>query len=140
MKIEEVPQDKGNYRGREQNRKIMYATDKDGSYKTVNSDGWEVEHMATQQAWEQASLELEETLDQIKAHKLSPIAYFMKKHLMDTNLLAKHVGKWQWQVKQHLKHSVFLKLSESTLQKYATAFNTSVDAIKNFDPEKAQKH
>lgn len=140
MKANEVPQDKGNYKNRDQSRKVVYATNESGEYTTVNSDGWEVEHMATIQAWDQAKLELEEVLDGIRKGELSPIAYFMKKHLMDTAILAKHVGKWAWQVKRHLKAKVFAGLSESMLQRYATTFNTTVADIRNFNPDTAEKH
>lgn len=140
MKANEVPQDKGNYKNRDQSRKVVYATNDKGDYTTVNSDGWEVEHMATIQAWDQAKLELEEVLEGIRKGELSPIAYFMKKNLMDAGILAKHVGKWAWQVKRHLKAGVFAGLSETMLQRYATTFNVSVADIRNFNPDTAEKH
>lgn len=140
MKANEVPQDKGNYKNRDQSRKVVYATNESGDYTTVNSDGWEVEHLATIQAWDQATLELEEVLDDIRKGILSPLAYFMKKNLMDVGILSRHVGKWGWQVKRHLKAKGFAKLSETMLQRYADAFNTTVEAIRNFNPERAEKH
>lgn len=140
MKANEVPQDKGNYKNRDQSRKVVYATNDKGDYTTVNSDGWDVEHLATMQAWDEAAKELEEVLQDIRKGVLSPLAYFMKKNLMDVAMLARHVGKWQWQVKRHFKPAVFAGLSDTLLQKYADAFNISVEAIRQFDPATAEKH
>jgi hypothetical protein len=36
-----------------------------------------------------------------------------------------------WRVKRHLKPRVFKRLSEKTLQKYAEAFNISIEELKN---------
>ncbi|RQO31593.1 hypothetical protein DBR32_06455 [Taibaiella sp. KBW10] len=140
MKANEVPQDKGNYKNRDQSRKVVYATNEAGDYTTVNSEGWEVEHLATMQAWNEAAIELEEVLEEIRKGLLSPLAYFMKKNLMDIAILSRHVGKWQWQVKRHLKPKGFNNLSAAMLQKYADAFNISPEAIKHFDPATAEKH
>ena len=63
---------------------------------------------------------------------LSPIPYFMQKNLMDIALLARYIGKWQWQVKRHFKTSVFKKLDNGVLDKYATIFNVTTDELINF--------
>ena len=75
---------------------------------------------------------LRETEAAVKAGKLSPIAYFMQKSLMDVALLAKYVGKWQWTVRRHLKPRGFSKLNAATLAAYASVFNISVDDLKSF--------
>ncbi len=132
MNVNEVPQDPKNFREADKVKKLMYAVDKDGKYTGVNSAGWEAENIATKQAWDAVDEELEETKQKIQAGELSPIAYYMHKCLMEPSLLAKHVGKWTWQVKGHLKPSGFNKLSTDMLQKYASVFNITVDELTSF--------
>ena len=132
MKINEVPQDPKNFKEGEKIRKLMYATDKDGKYTGVNSAGWEAENFALRQAWDEVETSLAETEEKVKTGELSPIAWYMQKMLMDVTLLSKYVGKWEWQVKRHLKPSVFKSLKRETLQKYASVFNITVDELTGF--------
>jgi len=132
MNVNEVPQDPLHYKDRDKLRKLMYATDKDGKYTGVNSAGWEAENTATQQAWEEVEDELSETVKKIQAGELSPLAYFMQKNLMDVALLAKYAGKWQWQVKKHMKPAVFEKLNPAMLAVYARIFNITVAELTGF--------
>ena len=133
MDINEVPQDPMQYKGRETVNKVMYAVDKDGKYTSVTSAGWMPEHIAMKQAWEEADAILSEIREKVYAGKLSPLAYFMQKNLMDVALLANYMGKWQWQVRRHLRPGVFRKLNDDTLQRYAAVLNTTVAALKSFD-------
>ena len=55
--------------------------------------------------------------------------------MMDLPIVAAYTGFWQWTIKRHLKPSVFKDLSDSKLQKYAEAFDISVDELKNFSPQ-----
>ncbi|OJW79500.1 MAG: hypothetical protein BGO69_12260 [Bacteroidetes bacterium 46-16] len=130
MKVNEVPQDPKDFKEGDKIKKLVYAVDKDGKYTGVNSAGWEAENAATKQAWDLVEEELQETEQLVKAGKLSPIAWYMKKNLMDTALLAKYMGKWQWQVRRHFKPEVFKKLTPAMLEKYATVFNITVDELK----------
>lgn len=132
MDINEVPQDALDYKGRDKMKKLMYAVGKDGKYTGVGSIGWDVENAATKQAWDVIEEELAITQQQVKDGLVSPIAYFMQKRLMDLSLLAKYVGKWQWQVKSHMKPTVFNKLSLKMLQRYATTFDITVEELTNF--------
>lgn len=132
MKINEVPQDKKDFKdGGNAPKRVIYATADNGNYTQASSAGWEAENLALQQAWEDIELQLEEHKLKVQQGLLSPIAYFMIRHRMDIPILAAYVGKWQWQVKRHLKPAVFRELSEKILQKYATVFNISIDELKN---------
>jgi hypothetical protein len=50
---------------------------------------------------------------------------------MDISILSSYTGFWKWTVKRHLKPSVFKKLSDQKLQKYAEIFEISIDELKN---------
>mgnify|MGYP000300417440 CR=1 FL=1 len=132
MKVNEVPQDPKNFKGADKVKKLMYAVDKDGKYTGVNSAGWEAENTATRQVWDDVDEALAATEAQVKAGEISPVAYYMQKSLMDIALLAKYVGKWQWQVKRHMKPGVFSKLSTKMLEKYASVFNITVQELQSF--------
>jgi hypothetical protein len=132
MKIEEVPQDKKQFKdGDKAPKKLMYVTNQDGSYTQKTSAGWEAENLALEQAWQDIDEQLLQSKEAVKTGKSSPIAYYMILNRMDIAILAKYVGKWQWQVKRHLQPSVFNALSEKVLLKYAQAFNIGLDALKN---------
>lgn len=132
MKINEVPQDREDFKGKSEVRKLMYATREDGSYASVNSEGWEVENLATRQAWEAAIEDLAAVERDVRAGKLSPIPYFMQKCLMELPVLARHMGKWQWQIKRHFKPAVFAKLPQPILEKYSKVFRISLEELINF--------
>ena len=132
MKVNEVPQDPKDFKGADKVKKLVYAVDKDGKYTGVNSAGWEAENTATRQVWDDVDANLAEAEAQVKAGELSPIAYYMQKSLMDTAILARYVGKWQWQVKRHMKPAVFNKLSQKMIKKYASVFNITVDELLSF--------
>jgi len=132
MNVNEVPQDGLDYKGRAALSKLMYATDKDGKYTGVGSVGWDAENIATKQAWDEVEEDLKETEAAVKAGKLSPIAYFMKKTLMDESLLANYMGKWKWTIRRHMQPKVFAGLNDKTLAAYAQVFNITVETLKNF--------
>lgn len=132
MKVNDVPQDPKKFKGADEVKKKMYAVDDDGKYTGVNSAGWEAENVATRLAWDTVDEELIETEKKVKAGELSPIAYYMQKCLMDIGLLAKYVGKWKFQVKRHMKPSVFKKLDKALLEKYASVFNITVTELTDF--------
>jgi hypothetical protein len=112
--------------------KIVYTVDRDGRYAGVHAAVGEPENIALQQAWEQEYAQLAATEAAVKAGHISPIAYFMHKNLMDVALLARYVGKWQWQVRRHMKPAVFQTLSEGLLQKYARIFGITSQTLRNF--------
>jgi hypothetical protein len=61
----------------------------------------------------------------------------MEYRLMDIGILSDYTGFWKWQIKRHLKPAVFLKLPEKKLQKYAEAFNVTVDDLKTMSVHEA---
>lgn len=134
MKIEETPHDQEDFKGKSTLKKVLYVTQNDGSYTKINSEGWDVENMATRQAWDAVAEDLAETEKKVKEGILSPIAYYMQKSLMELSVLAKYMKKWKWQIKQHFKPEVFNKLKEKTLAEYAKVFDINIAQLKNFNP------
>jgi len=128
MKVEEVPQDRGMI-NEEHGCEVCYAVTDDGCYTLSRSAGWEVKNIVNDQAW---SIIIEETQ---KAHAkvlngdVSPIAYYAAKNQMDVSLLACYVQIAKWRVKRHYKPSIFNRLSDKLLEKYAAVFNVSVQEL-----------
>lgn len=128
MKKDEVPQDGDNlHHGTF--KQLFYAVDQSGEYTPVTSVGWEPENVALDQAWEEVELRVRETRDKVLAGQLSPIAYYMERTLLDLPLLARKVGKFQWQVKRHMKPQVFSRMKRSLTERYATIFAISADVL-----------
>lgn len=130
MKKEEVPQDSNNMHDGSF-KQLMYAVDQSGQYVPVSSSGWEPENVAMQQAWDEINDRVNIARQKVTAGEISPIAYYMEKNIMDLPILASYVGKYQWQVKRHMKPAVFKRLSPTTLQRYADAFKISVQELKD---------
>ncbi len=128
MKKDEVPQDGDNlHHGTF--KQLFYAVDPSGEYAPVSSIGWEPENVALGQAWEEVEQRVNETRDRVLAGQLSPIAYYMERTLLDLPLLARKAGKFQWQVKRHMKPAVFKNLGATLLARYAAIFSIPADAL-----------
>lgn len=134
MKKEEVPQDKGNL-SKNNIKELCYATDENGNYTTALSTGWEPKTIALQNSLQDINERIETAKQDVKNGISSPIVYFMEVHKMDWVVLSSYVGMWIWRVKRHRKPSVFKRLSNKVLSKYAEAFEVSVEELKNFKGE-----
>ena len=87
MLFNQVPQDdEGLLDGK--GRELQYAVDSDGNYVKSKSSGWEPKNAIFIQAWNQIKDKMYEARKGILNGKLSPIAYFMQLHIMDTTLLS----------------------------------------------------
>ena len=82
-------------------------------------------------AWEEIDKRLKEAFEDVKNKKASPILFYMEKKIMDIGIVASYTGFWKWQVKRHLKHEVFNKLSDKKLFKYSQLFEVTVNELKN---------
>lgn len=121
-----VPQDGGIL---DRWHEISYAIDDDGGYVLAPSVGWEPANIANKQAWELISKQVADVIKRIQAQELSPLAYYMVKNQMDTDLLAKYVRLSRWRVRRHLKPAVFRRLKVSILERYAKIFNVSAEQL-----------
>ena len=121
-----VPQDGGIL---DRWHEISYAIDDDGRYVLAPSVGWKPANIANKQAWELISKQVADVIKRIQAQELSPLAYYMVKNQMDTDLLAKYVRLSRWRVRRHLKPAVFRRLKVSILERYAKIFNVSAEHL-----------
>jgi hypothetical protein len=128
MDINEIPQDDSKiFRGQ---KKVIYAT-QNGHYKTGTTTGWDTEAFVTKQAVEEFNQLTNEALDAVKRGEKSPLFYYMYRYRFDLQTLAQTTGFWQWQIKRHFKPSVFAKLSNKVLGRYAEVFGVSMEEIKH---------
>ncbi len=132
MKKEEVPQDKSFFK-EEHGKELCYAVDDQGNYTTALSSGWEAKTIALNNALSVIEERIADAKQRVLENKTSPIEYYMEVCKMELPILASYVGMWQWRVKRHFKPSVFKKLSQKALQKYAEVFDISVEQLKNIE-------
>ena len=132
MKKEDLPQDKGALENF--TREVCYVKGKDGKYVTGLSTGWATKTVALDNQWEEINRRVKKAKKDFLAGKTSPIRYYFELKLMDMSVLAGYTGFFQWQIKRHMSPSVFKKLSKKKLQKYADAFNISVNELISFNP------
>jgi len=132
MKKAEVPQDnEGLLDGKL--REVCYAVDESGNYVTVLSTGWTPKNAALKQAWAEVNEKVEEVKRKVLEGKLSPVAYYMEKNIMNLKLLSQYTGISKWRIRRHLKSKVFSKLDNETLAKYAKIFEIPVASLRNFN-------
>jgi hypothetical protein len=130
MKKKEVPQDEGLNEGLFKD--VYYALDDEGNYIAVPSTGWQPKTDALLQAWDVIHEKVEQVRQQVLAGKLSPIAYYMEKNLMDLRLLADYADLPKRKVRKHLKPDRFIKLDDQIMQRYAEIFGISAGMLRNF--------
>jgi len=129
MKKEEVPQDKSNLESANF-KELCYAVDADGNYTTSKSTGWDPKTIALENAIQEINERVENAKQKVLQGKTSPIEYYMELHKMDLPILASYVEIWAWRVKRHFKPSVFKKLSDKILNKYAAVFEITIEELK----------
>lgn len=128
MKKTEVPQDESKLE-KANIREMCYAVDENGEYTTELSTGWNPKTIALDNAIKQIEERVAAAKQRVEQNVSSPLEYYMELNKMDLPILASYVGIWKWRVKRHFKPSVFKKLSQKTLEKYAAVFDISVDEL-----------
>ena len=114
-----------------QHRELSYSYQDGGNYeKTVGFHG-EADRVILQQAWDLFNERIEDARQRVISGKVSPVVYYMEKNLLDPLNLSMMAGIAVWRVKWHFRPGVFKRLPNKILQKYADAFNISVDQLKN---------
>jgi hypothetical protein len=129
VRKEEIPQDPSSLN--DVSRELCYAVDDAGKYTTALSTGWEVKASALGLAWADIHERAQRAKENALRGECSPIAYFMGVRLMDTGILASYTGYWKWQIRRHLRASVFNSLPTEKLMRYAKAFDVSLDELRS---------
>lgn len=132
MKKNEVPQDKSNLESANF-KELCYAVDENGEYTTELSTGWSPKTIALNNAIEAINERVAASKQRVRDLKASPLEYYMELHKMDYSILASYVGIWKWRVKRHFRPAVFNTLNNKVLQKYADAFNITIEELKRTD-------
>jgi hypothetical protein len=133
MKKEELPQDPSVLD--KFTKDLCYVVDESGNYTTGLSRGWEVKAAALDLAWDDIKERTEAARQKALKGEVSPLLFFMELKLMDMDTLAGYSGFWKWQIKRHMKPSVFNGLSNKKLERYAKVFEVSVSDLKNVKGE-----
>ncbi|MBK7432904.1 MAG: hypothetical protein IPI66_02725 [Chitinophagaceae bacterium] len=131
MKKEDIPQDDGALN--KLTKEVVYAVDQSGKYTTELSTGWEVKANALDLAWKDIGNRIEKARQQVLNREASPLLYFMELRLMDIGIVSAYTGFWKWTIRRHMKPGVFEKLPENKLQRYAEAFNVSLEELKSMN-------
>ncbi len=123
MEIREVPQE-GNatLAGL---RKAIYARNADGRIVAVQSAGWEVEEIVTQQAVDIFSAYTAAAHARVVLGESSPLEYWMYARRMDLATLAQSSGLWRWRIRRHFRPAAFSRLAPAMLDRYADALGIS---------------
>ena len=130
MKKEELPQDPGALA--KFTREVCYVKNENGRYETALSEGWDVKKQALDSAWEDIDERVEAARQAVLNGEKSPIYYYMELKIMDLAVLSGYTGFFPFFIKRHLKPAVFQDLSDRKLEKYARAFDVTVEDLKNF--------
>ena len=128
MKNTEIPQDPSPLD--KFTKEVLYAVNDKGEYTAQLSRGWQIKADALGISWQEAADRIAYAKQQVANGVASPILFFMELNLMELSILSDYTGFWRWTVKRHLKPSVFEKLSQAKLQKYAEVFGVTVEQFK----------
>ncbi|WP_413510965.1 hypothetical protein [Myroides odoratus] len=132
MKESDVPQDKSSLLDNDI-QELCYAVNDKGEYVTALSSGWETKTIVQEATLEGINARVKEAQEQVANGLVSPIVYFMELNRMDLPTLSAYASLWRWRVKRHFNPRVFKKLSTRILQKYANAFDISIEELKAFN-------
>jgi len=133
MKIKDVPQDDDGFLQEGKVRDLCYAVDEDGNYKQVLSIGWNPKNEAMKLALQLVDEQVENTKQAVIEGKLSHLAYYMEKNIMDVKLLSQYTGISKRKIRKHLTPDVFFKLESSIIEQYAKIFNLSIQDLLNIE-------
>lgn len=129
MKTDEVPQETARTYGG--TKKLLYAVDDSGEYTEVNSAGWEPETFATVQAVDELNRLRDEALADARAGTVSPLVYWMYARRMEPATLAATTGLWAWRVRRHFRPTVFARLPDRILARYAEVMDIPLATLRS---------
>lgn len=133
MKKDDVPQDKSQTYGG--HKRVIYATNTDNNYEKVPSSGWETEEFVTLMAVDELREQTLEAHERCRQGISSPLDYHMHNCRLDLLSLSQASGFFQWQIRRHLKPSIFKNLSTKKLARYQDIFNIEHDTLTSLPTE-----
>ncbi len=116
-----------------QYREMLYSSYKEGNFEKEVGYHGEADRVILQQAWDLFKERIEDARQRVLAGKVSPVVYYMEKNLLDTLGLSMVAGISLFRVKWHFRPKAFQRLSKKTLEKYAKAFNISIEQLKKVE-------
>ena len=116
-----------------QSKELFYYYQDGGNYDKKVGFHPESDAVILQQAWDLFKERIEAARKKVIDGETSPVVYYMEKNLLDPLNLSMMAGISIWRVKRHFKPRVFQRLNEKTLEKYATAFNITIDQLKKVE-------
>ena len=131
MKKKDIPQDASPLNNF--TKEVCYGVDENGKYATDLSTGWDVKVTALDVAWKDIEKRIEDAKQKVLRGEASPVLYYLELKLMDLTILSSYTGFWKWTIKRHMTTTVFNKLSENKMKKYAEAFDVSLEKLKNIN-------
>ena len=134
MDINSVPQDNSSTYA--DNKKAIYAKDKDGKIKVVGSSGWSAEEIVTKQALSSLEEMAKDAYCEVLKGEKSALYFHMYNARMDLQVLSESTGFFKWSIKRDFKPSVFAKISEKRLLAYSEAMGISIDELKHLPKAK----
>ncbi|HVC28805.1 MAG TPA: hypothetical protein VNF48_04575 [Gammaproteobacteria bacterium] len=127
MKCDDVPQQ--NAKAFMGHSKLLYALDENGRYVRAPSSGWEAEEIVLDQAIAEYEHQAKDAWQRARQGLTSTLEYHMYHERMDLVLLAQSTGYFKWQVRRHLRPSVFQKLSIKCRQRYSDALGKTLEQL-----------
>ncbi len=128
MDINSVPQDESSTYA--DNKKAIYAQDKDGNVTIVGSSGWSAEETVTKQALEDLLRYETEAYCAVKNGSKSSLYYYMYSIRMDLQVLSESTGFFKWTIKRDFNPEIFAKISQKRLAVYADAMGIVEEKLK----------
>jgi len=126
MNRDHVPQSGGLFEGL---REVTYAVDADGHYVLAESSGWDAKSIANSQYWKLVEAAAMQALDDVRAGRASPLAFYMACYQMDVKLLSAYVKLAGWRVRRHLRPDVFARLKPALRARYADVFDVPPELL-----------
>ncbi|MCK9423823.1 MAG: hypothetical protein M0Q38_14630 [Bacteroidales bacterium] len=113
------------------NREMFYHFDREKGYTREIDYQISENQTIIKQSWDAAEQRLEGVRQRIIAGRLSPIAYYMEKALMEVPILAAYMEMSKWRIRWHLTPKGFKNLKPEILEKYASVFGIPVEEMKH---------
>ena len=128
MDANSVPQDNSSTYAN--NKKAIYAKDKDGTVKVIGSSGWDAEEIATKQVLDDLEYSAQEAYCEVKKGLRSPLYFYMYATRMDLQILSDVTGFFQWTIKKDFIPEVFAKIKDKRLSIYADVLGKTKEELK----------